>query len=122
MKIQQFLICMNILHVYVLHWLQVKLKLTYLLTKRIHISFRYGFKVLLAATIPQLGLFISLISALCLSTLAIAFPAIIDICVLHSRQQLTISMIMIDGLLIVFGLTALIVGTFVCVRDIIATF
>lgn len=33
MKIQQFLICMNILHVYVL---QVKLKLTYLLTKRIH--------------------------------------------------------------------------------------
>ncbi|EDO63439.1 AGAP009894-PA, partial [Anopheles gambiae str. PEST] len=37
---------------------------------------------LLAVAIPRLGLFISLFGAFCLSALGIAFPAIMEICVL----------------------------------------
>lgn len=43
------------------------------------ISFCY-FAVVLAVSVPLLGLFISLVGAFCLSALGIAFPAIIEMC------------------------------------------
>lgn len=38
------------------------------------------FLVVLAVSVPLLGLFISLVGAFCLSALGIAFPAIIEMC------------------------------------------
>lgn len=38
------------------------------------------FSVVLAISVPLLGLFISLVGAFCLSALGIAFPAIIEMC------------------------------------------
>lgn len=75
----------------------------------------------LAITVPRLGLFISLFGALCLSALGIAFPAIIEICVLWPDRDLGPCMIMLvkNLLLIVFGLLGLVIGTYVSMVDII---
>lgn len=78
----------------------------------------------LAVSIPRLGLFISLFGALCLSALGIAFPAIIEICVLWPDNDLGPCMIMLikNLCLIVFGVLGLVVGTYVSIVDIVASF
>lgn len=69
--------------------------------------------VLLAVAIPQLDFYISLIGALCLATLGIIFPALLDTCVFWrdtygtSRALLIIKNVLISC----FGLFALFVGT-----------
>lgn len=78
---------------------------------------------LLAVAIPRLGLFISLFGALCLSALGIAFPAIMEICVLWPDKlgpgKLTLWK---DIILILFGVIGLVAGTYTSVRDIIYSF
>ncbi|XP_008211722.2 proton-coupled amino acid transporter-like protein CG1139 [Nasonia vitripennis] len=78
---------------------------------------------ILAIAVPRLGLFISLFGALCLSALGIAFPAIIEICVLwpHNFGPFKVALIKDIGL-IIFGCIGLIVGTYVSLGDIIASF
>ncbi|XP_018059705.1 PREDICTED: proton-coupled amino acid transporter-like protein CG1139 isoform X2 [Atta colombica] len=79
---------------------------------------------ILAIAIPRLGLFISLFGALCLSALGIAFPAIIEICVLWPENDFGPFKIMLikNFLLIVFGLLGLVVGTYVSIVEIIKSF
>ncbi|GAB1868901.1 Proton-coupled amino acid transporter 1 [Camponotus japonicus] len=78
----------------------------------------------LAIAIPRLGLFISLFGALCLSALGIAFPAIIDICVLWPEKNFGFlkTLLIKNMLLIVFGLLGLVVGTYVSIVDIVKSF
>lgn len=78
----------------------------------------------LAIAIPRLGLFISLFGALCLSALGIAFPAIIEICVLWPDNDFgPLKYILIKNiLLIIFGLLGLVVGTYVSLVDIVNSF
>lgn len=80
--------------------------------------------VILAIAIPRLGLFISLFGALCLSALGIAFPAIIEICVLWPGKDFGLfkAMLIKNILLIVFGLLGLVAGTYVSIVDIVKSF
>lgn len=78
---------------------------------------------LLAVAIPRLGLFISLFGALCLSALGIAFPAIMEICVLWPDKLGPGKMILWkDIILILFGVIGLVAGTYTSVRDIVYSF
>ncbi|RLU19973.1 hypothetical protein DMN91_008532 [Ooceraea biroi] len=78
----------------------------------------------LAIAIPRLGLFISLFGALCLSALGIAFPAIIEICVLWPENDFgPLKFTLIKNiLLIVFGMIGLVVGTYVSIVGIVESF
>ncbi|XP_015435834.1 PREDICTED: proton-coupled amino acid transporter 1-like [Dufourea novaeangliae] len=78
----------------------------------------------LAIAVPRLGLFISLFGALCLSALGIAFPAIIEICVLWPERKFGPCMFMLlkNLCLIVFGLLGLVIGTYVSIVDIVNSF
>ncbi|XP_043286121.1 proton-coupled amino acid transporter-like protein CG1139 [Venturia canescens] len=77
----------------------------------------------LAITIPRLGLFISLFGALCLSALGIAFPAIIEICVMWPDKLGPWRVFLTKNiLLILFGVVGLVVGTYVSLVDIVNSF
>lgn len=82
------------------------------------------FAVLLAVAIPNLDLFISLIGALCLSALGIAFPAIIQQCTYwyHCKGLSFAIMTLRNVLLVVFGILGLIVGTYVSLKGIVEHF
>lgn len=83
-----------------------------------------SFQVVLAISVPRLSLFISLFGALCLSVLGIAFPAIIEICVLWPDNDFGPFKFMLikNILLITFGLLGLVVGTYVSIVDIVKSF
>lgn len=75
---------------------------------------------MLAVTIPLLGLFISLFGAFCLSALGIAFPAIMEICVMYPDKLGPCKYILIkDILLILFGIIGLCAGSYSCLSEII---
>lgn len=76
------------------------------------------FIVVLAASIPLLGLFISLFGAFCLSALGIAFPAIMEICVNYS-DNLTKTCLIKNSLLIIFGVVGLLAGSYSSLSEII---
>lgn len=69
--------------------------------------------VLLAVAIPKLDLFISLIGALCLSTLGLIIPALVETCVFwRDTCGITRTMMVIKNVLIaLFGFYAVFVGT-----------
>jgi len=100
------------------------------LTKTKQLLYEYIIRVLivlatflLAIAIPRLGLFISLFGALCLSVLGLAFPAIMEICVLYPNHLGKYNYILYkDILLIIFGVVGLVAGTYTSVRDIIISF
>ncbi|KAK9891999.1 hypothetical protein WA026_017480 [Henosepilachna vigintioctopunctata] len=74
----------------------------------------------LALTIPLLGLFISLFGAFCLSALGIAFPAIMELCVKWPDKLGPGYVVLIkDILLIIFGVTGLLAGSYSCISEII---
>lgn len=85
------------------------------------IGILFSISVLLAIAIPRLGLFISLFGALCLSVLGLAFPALMEICVLYPNDLSALTLIK-DILLIIFGIIGLVVGTYTSVRDIVISF
>lgn len=71
------------------------------------------FTFLVAAAVPELGLFISLFGAFCLSILGLAFPAIMEICVLWPDKLGSGMWIMWkDIALVIFAMTGLVAGTY----------
>lgn len=83
----------------------------------------FYFSVLLAVAIPRLGLFISLFGAFCLSALGLAFPAIMELCVLWPNNLGKGNYILIkDILLIIFAVIGLVAGTYTSIRDIVYSF
>ncbi|XP_046666503.1 proton-coupled amino acid transporter-like protein CG1139 isoform X1 [Homalodisca vitripennis] len=75
--------------------------------------------LLAAVTIPMLDLFISLIGALCLSTLCVSFPVIIEMCVLYSNNELNFLKVSRIIVIVIVGLMGLVVGTYLTVADIV---
>lgn len=81
------------------------------------------FTFLVAAAVPELGLFISLFGAFCLSILGLAFPAIMEICVLWPDKLGSCNWIMWKDIgLVIFALVGLVSGTYSSLISIIATF
>ncbi|KAK7601201.1 hypothetical protein V9T40_008642 [Parthenolecanium corni] len=75
---------------------------------------------LLAIAIPYLSLFISLFGALCLSMLGIAFPALIEICILYPNNYGTLKYILFKNIFIILiGVFAGALGTGLAVNDIV---
>lgn len=73
----------------------------------------------MALYVPLLALFISLFGALCLSVLGIAFPAVMEICVLYPDQLgCCKNVILRNVVLIAIGLFAGITGTHKSLVDI----
>lgn len=82
-------------------------------------------KVILAILIPKLDLFISLFGALCLSSLGLAFPALIETCVFLKKQKsVTAKTVMIvkNFIIGIFGLAGFIIGTSTSVLAIYQSF
>lgn len=88
-----------------------------------YISF-YFFAVLLAVAIPKLDLFISLFGAFCLSLLGIILPAVIESLVfVKTKSGFSKFMIIVkNSLFIIFGLSALVIGTSTTVSAIVKSF
>lgn len=79
--------------------------------------------VILAVCVPLLSLFISLFGALCLSVLGLAFPALMEICVLYPGQYGSCKYILWkDIFLIIFGVAGLVIGTYTSLSKIVASF
>lgn len=76
--------------------------------------------VVLAISIPLLGLFISLFGAFCLSALGIAFPAIMEICVKWPNQLGCMKWILVKNvILIIIGICGLLAGSYSALSEII---
>ncbi len=76
--------------------------------------------VVLAALIPQLDLFISLIGALCSSFLALIFPPMLEL-IIHGPEA-TRLMVVKDVLIISFGLIVFATGTYASVASLTSQF
>jgi len=79
---------------------------------------------ILAIAVPNLALFISLFGALCLSTLGLAFPALIQI-LIHYKTKTGCAKFWLYSsniFLIFVGLFGLIIGTAISLKEIILTF
>lgn len=87
---------------------------------------QFIFKVLtvaIAVAIPDLGPFISLIGAVCLSTLGLIFPSVIELVTYYERPGFgTFNWILWKNvLLIMFGVIGFLTGTYVSVLEIIGS-
>lgn len=81
------------------------------------------FTFLVAAAVPELGLFISLFGAFCLSILGLAFPALMELCVLWPDKLGRFKWIMWKDIgLVIFALIGLVSGTYSSLISIIASF
>lgn len=80
--------------------------------------------VLLAVAIPKLGLFISLFGALCLSLLGLALPALIETLVFVNVKSGMPKIVLVvkNSMIILFGLCALVIGTFTSLDAIFKSF
>jgi solute carrier family 36 (proton-coupled amino acid transporter) len=79
--------------------------------------------VIIAIILPNLGPFITLIGAVCLSTLGLMFPAIIELVTFWEYPGYKTSKLWLlkNGFLIVFGLVGLISGTYVSIQEFAAS-
>ncbi|XP_062133044.1 proton-coupled amino acid transporter-like protein CG1139 isoform X1 [Drosophila sulfurigaster albostrigata] len=78
---------------------------------------------LAAVAIPDLGLFLSLVGALCLSILGLMCPALLQICIQYEQGYGRLKYkLVINILLFMFGAFGGFVGTFVSVEEIIDTY
>lgn len=80
--------------------------------------------VVIAICVPNLGGFISLVGAVCLSMLGMIFPAIIDTVTNYDDPGLGVFKwrLVKNILLIAFGLTGFVFGTYVSIKEIIQDF
>ncbi|XP_017059494.1 proton-coupled amino acid transporter-like protein CG1139 [Drosophila ficusphila] len=76
-----------------------------------------------AIAIPDLSVFLSLVGSFCLSILGLIFPALLQICVQYSEGYgpMRIKLI-VNLLLLCFGVFGGVVGTYVSILDIIAVY
>lgn len=74
----------------------------------------------LAIAIPTIGPFMSLIGAVCVSTLGFMFPAIIEIITYHDRPGFGFLKWILwkDVLLVLFGIGGFVIGTYVSLLEI----
>lgn len=77
---------------------------------------------ILAVGIPQLGHMISLVGSLGSVSLAITFPALINLAALHHEQKISKLLVIKNIFIIVFGVLGTLTGVFVSMVDIIWTF
>lgn len=79
--------------------------------------------MLLAAAVPNLGPFISLIGAVCLSTLGLMFPAIIETITYWDVPGLGVYnwRLYKNVFLITFGIIGFLTGTYVSLKEIAET-
>lgn len=83
-------------------------------------SFFSSFSVVLAATVPLLGLFISLVGAFCLSALGLAFPALMEICVMWPNKLGPAKIVLWRNIiLVVFGIVGLLAGSYSSLSEIV---
>lgn len=75
------------------------------------------FTVILAISIPHLGFFMSLVGALASSVLALAFPALVDLCVLYPNFGKFNYVLVRDFIIIVIGVFALISGVSITIIE-----
>ncbi|KAJ8670665.1 hypothetical protein QAD02_001924 [Eretmocerus hayati] len=110
------------------HYVQPKMKQT---SAKTQIFWEYAIRTflviitfLLAVSVPELELFISLFGALCLSMLGITFPALIQTCafwkVKASRERFYLATK--NTALILFGILGLVVGTTTSMQKILEKF
>ncbi|KAJ2954569.1 hypothetical protein O0L34_g2858 [Tuta absoluta] len=94
------------------------------------LRWEYGLRIILclltfvlAVSVPQLGLFISLFGALCLSALGMIFPAFMQICTCLPDKFGTCKYILFkDIILFLVGLVGMIAGTYATVLEIVRSF
>ncbi|KAH9497816.1 hypothetical protein DERF_013772 [Dermatophagoides farinae] len=97
-------------------------------TNTIEYFFRAGlviFTVALAAAIPKLDLFISLVGAISSSGIALMFPPIIDICVLWNEEKGFKKWTWIfikDGAIFLLGIAGFTTGTYASIENILIHF
>lgn len=85
--------------------------------------YKYFLSVACAIAIPDLSVFLSLVGSFCLSILGLIFPALLQICVQYTEGYgpLRIKLI-INILLLCFGVFGGVVGTYVSILDIIEVY
>lgn len=77
----------------------------------------------LAVAIPQLGLFISLFGALCLSALGLMFPAIMNACVNFPDRFGPLKAYLVkDSFIFLIGIVGMVAGTYSALAAIVRTF
>lgn len=80
--------------------------------------------VAISIAVPTIGPFITLIGAVCLSTLGLMFPSIIEIITYYERPGFgRFNWVLWKNLLLIsFGVIGFITGTYVSIHEIIAEF
>ncbi|XP_072931462.1 proton-coupled amino acid transporter-like protein acs [Epargyreus clarus] len=78
----------------------------------------------LAVAVPQLGLFISLFGALCLSALGICFPALMEACLRFPEKASAARAAVFtkDAVLFIIGVVGLLAGTYTALLGIVRSF
>lgn len=92
------------------------------IVKKIYYTSNYfSFLVSLAAAIPNIELFISLVGALCVSMLALVFPSLLETSVFWNQKKgCSFAFMFVKNLFItLFGLFGLAVGFSISLKDII---
>lgn len=82
-------------------------------------SSEFSVVVVMGTAAPFLGLVISLLGALCVSALAIIFPAMADVCVNWEDRKGGACLVIRNVMIILFGIGGLIAGTYASVHGII---
>jgi len=73
--------------------------------------------------IPDLSVFLSLVGSFCLSILGLIFPALLQICVQYSEGYGPFRIkLIINVLLLCFGVFGGVVGTYVSIVDIVEVY
>lgn len=74
----------------------------------------------MAIVVPNLGLLIGIIGALCLSLLGFVVPALMDMCVRHPDAHGRCLIVFFTNIVvIIFGFFVLFVGLFFNIRDLV---
>ncbi|XP_012544828.1 proton-coupled amino acid transporter 1 [Bombyx mori] len=78
---------------------------------------------ILAESIPELGLFISLVGAVSSTALALVFPPLVELVVASQKKEgLSVFIIVKDTIIILFGLFVFVTGTFQSIASIVRAF
>lgn len=77
----------------------------------------------MAVAAPNLGAFMGLLGALCLSMVAILFPAVMDICIYYPNQYGNLNYkLLIDIFIIIFGIICCCSGVYTSLLEMAETY